>query len=126
MKWTEFDPATGRILQSIEGVQLNQPATSGSRGIVDGVLGDGASEYVSAGALATRPATTVTLSQAGAVVTLSNIALGVVVVVSGNAQLSITQDATDGQMVLTFTTAGDYIIDCEQIPQLPFQATITV
>jgi len=126
MMWTEFDPTTGRILQSIEGVQLTEPAITGTLGIVDGVLGDAPSEYVFAGALAIRPATTVTLVQTGSVVTLSNIAVGVLVVVSGNAQLKITQDATDGQMVLTFTTAGVYIIDCEQFPQLPFQATITV
>lgn len=128
MKWTEFDPVTGRIQQIVSGVQLTQPDASPTKGILNDVMGDATIAYVdiaTAGLIA-RPPSAITLSQAGAVVTLTNVNQGSVVMVSGDAMEVIDQDGTDGSLQISFSHPGSYLISVEQFPQLVFTAEVDV
>lgn len=128
MKWTEFDPVTGRIYQTVDGVQVVKPAITSTRDILDEVLGNGATACIDPvnRSLIARPACSIALAAAGLVVTLTNVNLGTVIQIGGDVIDSLSQDSADGVIQVTFSDAGTYTLSAEQFPELPFSASVTV
>lgn len=128
MRWTEFDPVSGRILQTVEGTSLVQPSPTPTRAILDNVAADGASVYVdpASASLALRPDCSIVLSQAGPIVTLTHVNLGTVVQIAGDVTETLTQDSADGVLEVTFSDPGTYTLSAEQFPEIPLLAQVTV
>jgi hypothetical protein len=112
------------ITSNEELLQLNTPA---NQTVVEGVF-DFRSQYVDlgTGAVIARPPSSVTVAQSGSIVTLSAIAMGTIVQISGDTNATITQDALDGQLEITFTASGSYVIIAEQFPEQLFTLHVTL
>lgn len=127
-----YDPSNGRILRFGHCQDGQDQAQAGPGEAVatppPGI--DDTTHYVDVTtvppAVIERPEPTITLSQVGGVVTLSGVNFGTVILVSGDASLSVTQDEADGTVELTFEDPGTYTITCEQFPEQVFSATVTV
>ena len=128
MKWTEFDKPTGRIQQFVQGSNVVPPDETDSLGRLDdeGPF-NSLTHYVDASrTVQPRPVSSVTANLAGNILTLGGVALGALVQLAGDADLTVTQDASDGGLQLTFPTPGTYSLGIEQFPDLPFSAIYTI
>jgi hypothetical protein len=128
-KWTEFDPATGRIGQTVQGGDaLVIPPETSVLGVLLDLIVDAQVSYVDVNSrqAVDRPATSIQLSQSGNVLTLTGVKMDTVLEVSGDLSELITQDDASGSVQVTINQSGSYLLRAEQFPELSFIATVNV